>query len=178
MAKKKKISIPKNAIGYSKDEYQVLHDYKNEPHKFFVVAIKQDKVLRAVSYLTSNHAEAVDKLLKPMFDISDDGFAITVKMDVKFDVFFDYDDDSIRYNKTKKPKTYPEFDSWSTDFDNDKVLKQVRSSEEYKQAEAKITAIRDGVITGIESLLAKDKEIKHDLTPAQINDVIQKLASR
>lgn len=175
---KKKTTIPKEAIGYSKDEYQVLHDYKSEPHKFFVVAIKQDKVLRAVSYLTSNHAEAVDKLLKPMFDISDNGFAIKVKMDVQFDVFFEYDDDNIRYNKTKKLKTFPEFDSWSTDFDNQKVLKQVCSSDEYKQAEAKLTAIRDAVITGIESLLAKDKEIAHVLTPKQLNDVIQKLASR
>lgn len=177
MAKKKTTNVIDTLGPFSSNEYQIVRVDDN-PSTFHVVPIKQDKVLRAVAYLNGEHSKAIQKLLKPMDDISHEGFSITVPMDVKFDVYFDYDDDNIRYNKTKKPKTYPEFDSWSTDFDNDKVLKQVRSSEEYKQAEAKITAIRDGVITGIESLLAKDKEIKHDLTPAQLNDVIQKLASR
>lgn len=173
---KKKTTITKNAIVYSRDEYQVVHDRENEPNKFFVVPIKQNKVLRAVSYLNNNHSTALDKLFKPMLQISENGFAIAVKMDVQFDVFFDYDDGKIRYNKTKKLKTFPEFDSWSTDFDNTKVMKKVSESEEYKQAHAKITAIRDSVIKGVEDLLAKDTETTHVLTPTQLNDVIQKLA--
>lgn len=174
MAKKKTT----NGIGpFSSDEYQIVRVDDN-PSTFHVVPIKQDKVLRAVAYLNGEHSKAIQKLLKPMFDISDEGFAITVKMDVKFDVFFDYDDDNIRYNKTKKLKTYPEFDTWSMDFDNAKVVKKICSSEEYKQAETKITAIRDAVIKGIEGLLAEDTEITHELTPAQLNTVIQTVASR
>lgn len=159
---------------FSSDDYQIVRVDDN-PSTFHVVPIKQDKVLRAVSYLNGEHSKAIAKLLEPMNDISREGFSITVPMDVKFDVYFDYGDDNIRYNKTKKLKTYPEFDDWSMDLNSIKVRKQVYASDEYNQAHEKITAIRDAVIKGVEDLLAKDTEFKHDLTPKQLNDVIQKL---
>lgn len=172
---KKTTTVPKDSIAYSEDEYKVVRGTgDDDATKFYVVPIKQDKVLRAVSYLNKNHSRAVSKLLEPMADLRE-GLAITVKMDVAFDVHFDYDDDNIRYNKTKKLKTYAEFDPYTIDFESKKVYKQIEASEAYKQAVAKLTAVRDNIIKGIEELLAKDTEVTHTLTPAQLNDVIQRL---
>lgn len=175
MAKKKQTTKTIDTLGpFSSDEYQIVR-VDNNPSAFHLVPIKQDKVLRAVAYLNWEHSKAIRKLLKPMEDISQEGFLITVPMDVEFVVYFDYDDDSIRYNKARALKTYAEFDDWEMNFNTGKVRNQVHASDEYKQAHAKLTAIRDAVIKGVEDLLAKDTEITHDLTPKQLNDVIQKL---
>lgn len=174
MAKKQTAKTIDTLGPFSSDEYQIVR-VDNNPSTFHVVPIKQDKVLRAVAYLNGEHSKEIRKLLKPMQNISHHGLDITVSLDVNFGVFLDYDDDNIRYNKTKKIGIYPEFDSWSTNLERPKVINQVRASDEYKQAEAKITAIRDAIIKGVEDLLAKDTEITHDLTPKQLNDVIQKL---
>lgn len=169
MAKTKNKTSDKK-MTFSKDEYEVVFDYPT--NTFTLVSVKHDKVLSAVSYLIKNYSQLKKKFDK-FHEAVGDGIPFTVSVPVQYAMFVW--DGEVKWNKEQKLKTFIDLDYVSLDLDRNPAMNMVKSSAECKEAEAKMNKLRDDIVDAVQDLLSKDKETKHDLSPKQLNAVINKV---
>lgn len=166
-----KHTMSNKELTFSTDEYEIVNS--KDSLSFSVIPRKPNLEPKAVQFLLKNYKKEVTNLINKFETLFNKEVNIKLDVPATFQILVDVTNIDFNLNKKVNPDVQIEFE-YDSIYDA-KVEKIVRRSEKYIKFVSELEALKNKIVTDIQSMLAKDKNTTYNFSQKELDSLIWEL---